>query len=510
MADHERVDLMLAFSKPIEIIAWVLVAIGLFTTDLLELAPNDRTGMFAAVVAGAVFVLIYFHILLPRVYVWWWVKFITPLAIVLILASIYYFTGSRSEIETIYALLVVVIGIRMGRTISMITALSSAAAILIVPILRPVSSSSLLTSKIIVILVYLFAGYLSAALADALQRQYKRMAVLYQVGRALGSTIEMEQLLELIYKQLSRIISTDTYYVGLYREGDEFIEMLITIDEAKRYPRHRTPFGIGLASYTIKHHEPQVFNHLSIERQALRTGMALVGNGKPSESWLGVPVPMTDGYTGVIVVASYKPHAFKVEDVELVRNIAGQAALALDNARHHALVEDQARRDSLTGVFNHGYFLKQLSNAVDRARATHDFVSLIMLDIDFFKNYNDTYGHVIGDQVLCLIVEAIQVHIKQSDVVGRWGGEEFGIVLPETNVEQARQVANRIRETLAEMPLTDATGRTFPKPTVSQGIATYPTMVADADALVDLADRMLYLAKEQGRDQVFVAELVLR
>jgi len=131
-------------------------------------------------------------------------------------------------------------------------------------------------------------------------------------------------------------------------------------------------------------------------------------------------------------------------------------------------------------------------------------ISLIMLDIDHFKIYNDTYGHTIGDEVLRLTVQAIKSHIKKTDTVGRWGGEEFGIVLLNATITQANMVANRIRRTLSELPLFDVEGQTIPKPTISQGIATIPDHTTGADELVIIADRALYRAKARGRDQVAV------
>jgi diguanylate cyclase (GGDEF)-like protein len=103
-------------------------------------------------------------------------------------------------------------------------------------------------------------------------------------------------------------------------------------------------------------------------------------------------------------------------------------------------------------------------------------------------------------------VQAIQAHIQKTDAVGRWGGEEFGIILLNAPTDVASNVAHRIRKTLVEMPLRDNTGSNLPKPTVSQGIATFPDHVGDADRLVDLADATLYQAKNNGRDQVQMAE----
>jgi diguanylate cyclase (GGDEF)-like protein len=132
-------------------------------------------------------------------------------------------------------------------------------------------------------------------------------------------------------------------------------------------------------------------------------------------------------------------------------------------------------------------------------------LSLIMLDIDYFKRYNDSYGHVIGDQVLKLTVKAIESHIKENDLVGRWGGEEFGIALPGASSTQALQVAERIRETLTELPLVDTDKKPIPKPTVSQGIAALLEHTRDVHELIIIADRALYKAKEKGRDQIQTA-----
>jgi diguanylate cyclase (GGDEF)-like protein len=330
------------------------------------------------------------------------------------------------------------------------------------------------------------------------------MAVLNEVARALSSTIEMDQLLDLIYQQLSRIIPTDSYFVGVYEPNNSSIEMQIIVDDGAHFSKQKIPYGDGLSSLVIQQRQPLLIRRLSIERGSLPIKPVPIGGVKRSESWLGVPLLMSDGFTGVLAVASYKPNVFKTDDITLLSNIAGQVTLVLDNARHHAQVEEQARRDSLTGVYNHGYFVAQLNKEIAQGRQEKT-VSLIMLDIDFFKQYNDTYGHIIGDQVLRLIVQAIQAHVKSTDTVARWGGEEFGIVLPNTTLEQAQIVANRIRQTLLTIPLTDESGKAFPKPTVSQGIATFPDHANDAGQLVDIADASLYEAKRAGRDQVRVA-----
>jgi diguanylate cyclase (GGDEF)-like protein len=208
---------------------------------------------------------------------------------------------------------------------------------------------------------------------------------------------------------------------------------------------------------------------------------------------------------GVITVAHASPGAFRESHLRLVTAIAQQVAVAVSNARLHERVREQSLLDSLTQVCHHGELIRRLEAAVDHAARGGAPVSYIMLDIDHFKEYNDRYGHVTGDLVLNAIVQVIRANIKKADTVGRWGGEEFGIVLPNTDIHQARVVADRIRQTLANTPILDQSGATTMKPTVSQGISSLPEFTSTAAQLIDQADSALYRAKSKGRDQLNTA-----
>ena len=342
-------------------------------------------------------------------------------------------------------------------------------------------------------------------LFQASRQQAERLEVLNKVTQAIGSTIELDKLLELIFEQLCSAIACDTYSVTLYDPAEQALDFHILLDDGKRYPPARIPIGNGLASWVIENKRPLLIRQYSKEIDSLPVKPIKLGQNRFSESWLGVPMLQGDQILGMLAIASYKANAFIQEDRDMLSNVAVQAALAIDNARHHAEVEEQARRDSLTGAYNHGYLLKRLYEEVDLARLNRQPLSVIMMDIDYFKAYNDTYGHIVGDDVLCLVVKAIKSHIKNTDLVGRWGGEEFAVALPGTTTSQARGVAERIRHTLAEMNLTNRDGHPINKPTMSQGIATFPNDVKDATELVDLADQTLYVAKQRGRDQIMVA-----
>ena len=342
-------------------------------------------------------------------------------------------------------------------------------------------------------------------LYQASQRQAEHLEVLNQVARAIGSTLDLDHLLEMLYGEIQSVVPSDTYYVSLYNPAEDLLDIRVLIDGGERFAPQTVPAHRGLASWVIENKKLLLIRQLSKEADGLLVSPVQIGQERMSESWLGVPIMLGDELFGLLTLASYKPNAFDDEDAIVLSNVAAQAALAIDNARHHAAVEEQTRRDSLTGAYNHGYLLRRLGEEVQQAKQDNKPVSLIMMDIDYFKQYNDTYGHVVGDEVLCLLVQAILSHVKVSDIVGRWGGEEFAVALPGTSSRQALIVAERIRSTLASMELDDRDGNPIPKPTVSQGIATFPQDVGDAMELVDVADQALYIAKKRGRDQIMVA-----
>lgn len=338
-----------------------------------------------------------------------------------------------------------------------------------------------------------------------LENQAQRMTVLYEVGQAISRTIEIDDLLGLIHQQLKKVLPSDAYFVALYRPEEHQLDLRMLIDKGKRFPPRRTDADQGISSWIVEHKKPLLIQNLADEIEDLGVNPIQVGENEITRSWMGVPLLHEDEFIGLIAVASYRSQVFNQDDLALLEQIARQAALSITNAHHHQEVEEQARKDSLTEVLNHGTFISCLEKEAEQALQAGTPLSLIMLDIDYFKRYNDSYGHVIGDQVLKLTVKAIESHIKGSDLVGRWGGEEFGIALPGATSTQALQVAERIRETLTELPLVDTDGKLIPKPTVSQGIAALLEHTQDIHELIIIADRALYKAKETGRDQIQTA-----
>lgn len=337
-------------------------------------------------------------------------------------------------------------------------------------------------------------------LTDA-QRAAREMTGLYHIGLATTSSLDIDEVLHLIYEQVNRVIHPDTFYIALYDEDVHELKYDIFIEQNQPLPPFKQRLdNSGISGWVVRNRKPVFIRNWAIEIEQLPFEANIVGVA--TQSLITAPLFAKNKIVGVMSVQDLQPNAFDQNHLRLMTSIAGQAALALENARLHATVNEQAQRDALTGVYHHGSFISKLQSALKQAHAERQMVGLVMLDIDKFKQYNDTYGHLVGDDVLRSAVVAIQNHLKGTDVVGRWGGEEFGIVLPGVSRTQAKQIAERIRLTLARNPVRDLHGRAIPAPTVSQGIAMYPEDANNIEELIDKADAALFHAKDMGRNQI--------
>lgn len=337
-------------------------------------------------------------------------------------------------------------------------------------------------------------------LSDA-QRAARESASLYQIGLVTTSSLQIDEVMRLIYEQVNRVVQPDTFYIAFYDEAQNELQYDIFVEEGKNLPPFKARLdSAGIASWVIRNRRPIFIQHRSMELEQLPFEGNVVGS--TTQSSISVPLIAKDKIVGVMSVQAIEPEAFDQHHLHLLTSIASQAALALENARLHATVNEQAQHDSLTGAYNHGTFIDKLDRTCAAAREDHSTVALVMLDIDKFKLYNDTYGHLVGNDVLRSVVAAIQGHIKGTDVVGRWGGEEFAIMLPSVSRAQARLITERIRQTVAQNIMRDMQNQPIPSPTVSQGIAMYPDDGTHSEELIGKADTALYRAKDLGRNHI--------
>jgi diguanylate cyclase (GGDEF)-like protein len=236
--------------------------------------------------------------------------------------------------------------------------------------------------------------------------------------------------------------------------------------------------------------------------------------GDPSAAWMLRPeevrsqaaVPLRSGerIVGVLVVASATSRELTGTELDRLLAISNQSSLALQNALLHEELERLSVTDRLTELYNHGYFQQRLEEEVGRAQRFGRTLSLLMLDIDDFKAFNDSYGHPAGDKVLQKVSGIIRENLRAMDVAARYGGEEFVVVLPETDADGAAAAAERIRAGVGEYPFVGAAGMPAVHKTVSIGVASYPAHAPSQARLVELADRAMYAAKRSGKNRVTV------
>jgi diguanylate cyclase (GGDEF)-like protein len=203
---------------------------------------------------------------------------------------------------------------------------------------------------------------------------------------------------------------------------------------------------------------------------------------------------------GFINLASHEPGFYNPDLVSRLQAFADQAAIAIENANLYAEVQRLATLDELTGVFNRRRLFELGERELERSRRYQVPLSAILLDIDHFKKINDTFGHTIGDQVLTGIAVTISRNIREIDLFGRYGGEEFVALLPQSELSSAREVAERLRGLVAGLQLN--TDRGVLSVTISLGIANIVPEVQSLAALIDRADQAMYAAKQAGRNQV--------
>jgi diguanylate cyclase (GGDEF)-like protein len=248
----------------------------------------------------------------------------------------------------------------------------------------------------------------------------------------------------------------------------------INIDEARQNPSLNTPVNSGLTE--------------------------LVNNGY---AFL-LPMKSAERMTGIIALGHKQGDMrFYPEDIEMVMNMARQASVVIENAQLYAQAKERANTDELTGLFNHRYFHQRMDEEIARSARFGEIFSLLTIDLDFFKTYNDVHGHLYGDKILRIVAEHIKNNIRGIDLAFRYGGDEFSVILPQVSTDNAVKVAERIRLSFANE--LDTKGMPV---SCSIGVAGWPTDGVMREEVIQASDAALYFAKQNGKNQVRIASEV--
>jgi diguanylate cyclase (GGDEF)-like protein len=296
-----------------------------------------------------------------------------------------------------------------------------------------------------------------------------------------------------IAHHLSELLDYDE--LSVY-EVDRATEMLVPVFALGAYAEQvmadTFPVTDGVTGWVVSNRCTR-----NVPRADLDPIVAVVeGTDMEPESLVSVPLLVEDRVVAVLNVYRIgSDKTFSDAEVAQVERFATMAALAFDSARQRDTLREQARTDGLTGLLNHRACHERLGEEVVRAAALERPLSVVVLDIDHFKTVNDAYGHAEGDKVLVAAAAKLRAAVREDDLVARLGGEEFALILPGVDGEQAAVAAERARASIAEVGVGGS------PLSCSAGVATYPDDAGDAGRLLELADGALYWAKRSGRDQ---------
>jgi len=339
----------------------------------------------------------------------------------------------------------------------------------------------------------------NARLFDEIKQRAERMSVLNEIGRALTATLNLAELYRLIYQQTQRIVTADAFFVALYDERHNLIRFPFLYDDGTELPSREVPLPLsGPVSYVVRTRSPLLVNRPT--NHIFQSGSHFGSPDKKAASGIFVPMLLGTRILGVISTQSYRENSYQSDDVQVLQTIAAQAAIAIANAHLYNEVQQLATMDELTGVFNRRGLFQLGQREVERALRYHRSLSVMMLDIDQFKRVNDTYGHLAGDRVLRALADCCRENLRALDIVGRYGGEEFFLILPETDIEEALLIGERLRRAIEQMRI--VFGEDVISITVSLGVATMTPAISDLTTLIEHSDRALYLAKQAGRNCV--------
>jgi diguanylate cyclase (GGDEF)-like protein/excisionase family DNA binding protein len=334
----------------------------------------------------------------------------------------------------------------------------------------------------------------------ALERRLRSQRALLQITESILTTLDSRRVLEGITERLGDLVWYDNVCIELLDSRTDTLRPIIARGvDADRYMQPWEAGEEGLATWVVANAAPAlVVDELKDARVAI-----FPEQGSVEGSLIAVPLWGPQGVVGVLSVERMgTENRFDEDDFELVQLFAGQVSIALRNAEHYRAARVRAETDGLTGLHNYASFRDRLGALVFAGEP----FSLLMLDLDGFRAVNAAYLYRGGNVVLQRAAAAIRSVARESDEVFRFGGDEFCVLLPRTDVDGARIVAERVREAIAGVePPTRARRKDVPRITVSVGIATFPEDGATADLVVDVASRGAYFAKHEGGDRVATA-----
>lgn len=381
-------------------------------------------------------------------------------------------------------------------------------------------------------------------LRQELERMEWEFSMLYEVSNAMRTTLKLDQIFYIILTALTAHegLGFNRAMLFLVNEKEHFLEGVMGIgphsaEEAGKIWQSLSQRDMTLDDFISaydnfkKDHESKLNSVVKGMRIPLQEEMGVLAltilEGMPFEItteeaknnvdpeilrilntnfFVTVPLKTKDRVLGAILVDNvFNKKPITKSDVRMLTMFANHAGLAIENSRLYEETVYLSNTDWLTKLWNYGRFQQLLSFEIERSKIHSSFTSLVMIDVDNFKHFNDTHGHMKGDEALRNIASILHGKSRKCDVVARYGGEEFAIIMPDTSKDNSKLFAERLRNEVERFYAEDSAIAPDKRLTISAGIATYPEDALTKDELISMADTALYRAKHSGKNRIYLA-----
>ncbi|MDZ4724090.1 MAG: sensor domain-containing diguanylate cyclase [candidate division Zixibacteria bacterium] len=331
-----------------------------------------------------------------------------------------------------------------------------------------------------------------------LEHSQTQLEMIYENTRNLASILDPEAVVKEIMRLMGGTLQYGTYAIVFRNKSEGFYFRARSVDKHENFhPKAIESSQISLISKVAEMQE-------MIRIKDIRGRTDYVALHPQTRSVIIIPLTSHGRTHGLLVAESPEIDRFRERDQQMLAIVSRSAALALENAELHRRTEELTIIDELTETYNYRYFVRKLEEEKKRAIRYSLPLSIIMVDLDWFKKLNDSYGHEVGNIVLRALSRVIKQCIRDVDIFARYGGEEFVIILPQTPEIEAKQIGERIRAQ-SELTIIDAGSSGKVKVTVSVGVSSFPENGKSHEELLTIADQALYRAKGSGKNLVCVA-----
>ncbi len=317
----------------------------------------------------------------------------------------------------------------------------------------------------------------------------RKLEALFEINRLVSHTAEPQECFDLLLQQIRRLIPYEgaTLFLADSREGRLNVAAQVG-PEIDLIDRIQFDQGAGFSGWVAQTQKPVLFGSLK-RSQPSHKGLI--------KAFMAVPLVVGAQTVGVITLGHSEEGIFTKDDLQMLSLVASQAGGVIQKTLLLEEIRELAITDDLTGLCNRRHFMLRMNHEVARAsRFLQDF-SVIFMDLDEFKAYNDAFGHETGDRALVELGEILRNHARATDIVARYGGEEFVLLLPLTGRHEALAMAERLRRAVES--------HIFPRRkrlTISVGVATFPEDSTETQEILNMADKALYQAKREGRNRI--------